>query len=112
MEDIDFTKIFSRINLLIKSDSRKQQDLFTYLGKSRQVYYQWQKGLYAPSLTDLFKIAKYFGVPLEYIIAGEENPIDDVTAAFIVQTHGLTEEQKKIFIDMEKKEVNLIEMKK
>ena len=107
MEDIDFTKIFSRINLLIKSDSRKQQDLFTYLGKSRQVYYQWQKGLYAPSLTDLFKIAKYFGVPLEYIIAGEENPIDDVTAAFIVQTNGLTEEQKKIIFASMKAQVDM-----
>lgn len=107
MENIDYDKIFARIKLLIKSDSRNQQDLFTYLGKTRQVYYQWQRGEYPPSLTDLFKIAKYFGVPLEYIISGEENPIDDATAAFIVQTRGLTEEQKKIIYASMKAQVDM-----
>ena len=96
METVNFDKIIGRIKLLIKSDSRNQQELFNYLGKSRQVYYQWQHGDYPPTVTDLFLIAKYFGVPLEYLIAGEENPIDDATAAFIVQTRDLTEEQKKV----------------
>ena len=51
--------------------------------------------------------AKYFGVPLEYIIAGEESPIDDATAAFIVQTQGLTEDQKKIIFASIKAQVEM-----
>ena len=107
MEMIDFDRIVARIKLLIKSDSRNQQDLFKYLGKSRQVYYQWQRGDYPPTLNDLFMIAKYFGVPLEYLIAGEENPIDDATAAFIVQTQGLTEDQKKVIYASIKAQVDM-----
>ena len=107
METIDFNAIFSRIKLLIKTDSRNQQDLFKYLGKTRQVYYQWQRGEYPPTLMDLFKISKYFGVPLEYIISGEESPIDDATAAFIVQTNDLTEEQKKIIFASIKAQVDM-----
>ena len=107
METIDFNAIFSRIKLLIKSDPRDQQDLFKYLGKTRQVYYQWQKGKYVPKLLDLFKISKYFGVPLEYIISGEESPIDDATAAFLVQTKDLTEDQKKIIYASMKAQVDM-----
>lgn len=107
METIDFNAIFARIKLLIKSDSRNQQDLFKYLGKTRQVYYQWQRGKYSPSLLDLFKISKYYGVPLEYLISGEESPIDDATAAFLVQTIDLTEEQKKIIYASMKAQVDM-----
>lgn len=95
MEDIDYKAIFMRIKWMVKNSDKKQQDLAAYLGKSRQIFRDWQ-GRSNPSLTDLFKIAKFFGVPLEYVISGEESPIDDATAAFLVSTQDLTEEQKKV----------------
>ena len=53
------------------------------------------------------KIAKFFGVPLEYVISGEETPIDDATAAFLVQTKDLTEEQKKVIYASIKAQVDM-----
>ena len=95
MEAIDYKAIYSRIKFLVKNDYRPQKELAEYLGRTRQIFHDWQHNTH-PTLVDLFKISKYFGVPLEYIISGDESPIDDATAAFIVQTRELTEEQKKV----------------
>ena len=95
MEDLDYKPIIQRIKWLLQNDPRLQKELWDYLGVTRQTIYDWGKR-YNPTLSILFQISKYFGVPLEYLIAGEESPIDDATAAFIVQTRDLSEEQKKI----------------
>ena len=106
MEYIDYKAIFARIKWMLKNDHRTQKELAEYLGKTRQVFYDWQNNN-NPSLSDLFKISKYFGVPLEYVISGEESPIDDATAAFLVQTKDLTEEQKKIIYSSIKAQVEM-----
>jgi len=106
MENIDYKAIFTRIKWMIKNSHKKQQDLADYLGKSRQIFYDWQNES-NPSLTDLFRIAKFFGVPLEYVISGEESPIDDATAAFLVSTQDLSEEQKKVIYASIKAQVDM-----
>ena len=106
MECIDYKAIFDRIKRMIQIDHRTQKELAEHLGKTRQIFYDWQNGT-NPSLVDLFKISKYFGVPLEYVISGEESPIDDATAAFLVSTKDLTEEQKKIIYASIKAQVDM-----
>ena len=106
MECIDYKAIFARIKRMIQLDHRTQKELAEYLGKTRQIFYDWQNGA-NPSLVDLFKISKFFGVPLEYVISGEESPIDDATAAFLVSTKDLTEEQKKIIFASIKAQVDM-----
>ena len=106
MECIDYKAIFQRIKWLIQNDPRPQKELAEYLGKTRQIFHDWQHNN-NPTLIDLFKISKYFGVPLEYIISGEESPIDDATAAFLVQTKELTEEQKKVIYASIKAQVDI-----
>lgn len=106
MENLDFKAIYSRIKWMIQNDPRPQKDLAEHLGKTRQIFHDWQHNTH-PTLIDLFKISKYFGVPLEYIISGDESPIDDATAAFIVSTQGLTEEQKKIIYASIKAQVEM-----
>lgn len=106
MDYVDEKAILGRIQNLIKNDYRPQKELAEYLGKTRQIFYDWQKK-FNPTYIDLFKISKYFGVPLEYIISGEESPIDDSTAAFIVQTRELTEEQKKVIYASIKAQVDM-----
>ena len=106
MECIDYKAIFQRIKWLIQNDPRPQKELAEYLGKTRQIFHDWQHNN-NPTLIELFKISKYFGVPLEYIISGEESPIDDATAAFLVQTKELTEEQKKVIYASIKAQVDI-----
>lgn len=81
--------------MLAKKDSRTKKSLAEHLGKNRQIFTDWGSGKSTPSLTDLFKISKWFGVPLEYIISGEDSPIDDATAVFLLKAQGLTQEQKE-----------------
>ena len=107
MENIDYKGIFQRIRLLIDNSNYSLTDLARHLGKSRQLLYNWQYGQMNPTLPDLLKIANFFGVPLEYLISGKEGPIDDATAAFLVSTKDLTEEQKKIIFASIKAQVDM-----
>ena len=107
MESIDYKGIYQRIRLMLDSSNCSVVDLANFLGKTRQVVYKWQYGLMHPTLPDLLKMANFFGVPLEYLISGEEAPIDDATAAFLVSTKDLTEEQKKIIYASIKAQVDM-----
>ena len=108
MEYINYEEILKRLDFMIENDKRSQNELAAYLGKHRQIFYDWKnKPGRKPSLEDLLKISKFFGVPLEYVISGEETPIDDATAAFLVQTKDLTEEQKKVIYASIKAQVDM-----
>ena len=63
--------------------------------------------MYSNYPNNIFNVSKFFGVPLEYVISGEESPIDDATAAFIVSTQGLKEQQKKIIYASIKAQVDM-----
>lgn len=102
-----YKNIGKRIKLLIDNDDRTVIELAEHLGKKRQAVYNWINATFKPSLEELYKIARYYGVPLEYLIAGKEAPIDDVTAAFLVQTKDLTEQQKKIVFASMKAQVDM-----
>lgn len=108
MENINYENILKRLDFMIENDSRSKNELAAYLGKNRQIFYDWKnKEGRKPSLEDLLKISKFYGVPLEYVLSGEESPIDDTTAAFLVQTQGLTEEQKKVIFASIKAQVDM-----
>lgn len=108
MEYINYEDILKRLDFMIENDNRPQNELAAYLGKNRQIFYDWKhKEGRKPSLEDLLKISKFYGVPLEYVISGEESPIDDATAAFLVQTKELTEEQKKVIFASIKAQVDI-----
>ena len=82
-------------------------DLANLIGKSRQIIYNWSYGTMNPTLPELLKIANFFSVPLEYLISGKDGLIDDATAAFLVSTKDLTEEQKKIIFASIKAQVDM-----
>ena len=108
MEYINYEEILKRMDFMIENSKRTYLELAAYLGKHRQVFYDWKnKPGRKPSLEDLLKIAKFFGVPLEYVISGEESTIDDATAVFLVQTKDLTEEQKKVIYASIKAQVDM-----
>lgn len=107
MNELDFKAIINRIKFLIRKSGKTQIELANYLGKTRQIFQDWKDGGSKPTLIQLYQISKYFGIPLEYVITGEESPIDDATAAFIVSTNGLTEEQKKIIYASIKAQVEM-----
>lgn len=57
----------NRLEALRKERAIRQEDLAQALGVSRQTVISLEKGKYNPSLALAFKLARYFGLPIEAI---------------------------------------------
>lgn len=57
----------NRLEALRKEKGVRQEDLAQALGVSRQTVISLEKGKYNPSLALAFKLARYFGMPIEEI---------------------------------------------
>ena len=57
----------NRLEELRKQRAIRQEDLAQALGVSRQTVISLEKGKYYPSLALAFKLARYFGLPIEAI---------------------------------------------
>ena len=57
----------NRLEQLRKQRGIRQEDLAQALGVSRQTVISLEKGKYNPSLALAFKLARYFGMPIEAI---------------------------------------------
>jgi len=57
----------NRLEALRKEKGVRQEDLAQALGVSRQTVISLEKGKYNPSLSLAFKLARYFGMPIEAI---------------------------------------------
>jgi len=57
----------NRLEALRKEKGIRQEDLAQALGVSRQTVISLEKGKYNPSLALAFKLARYFGMPIESI---------------------------------------------
>ncbi len=57
----------NRLEALRKERGIRQEDLAQALGVSRQTVISLEKGKYNPSLALAFRLARYFGMPIEDI---------------------------------------------
>ncbi len=57
----------NRLEELRRQRAIRQEDLAQALGVSRQTVISLEKGKYNPSLALAFKLARYFGLPIEDI---------------------------------------------
>ena len=57
----------NRLEELRRQRAIRQEDLAQALGVSRQTVISLEKGKYNPSLSLAFKLARYFGLPIEDI---------------------------------------------
>ena len=57
----------NRLEELRKERGIRQEDLAQALGVSRQTVISLEKGKYNPSLALAFRLARYFGLPIEEI---------------------------------------------
>lgn len=65
----------NRLEELRKQRAIRQEDLAQALGVSRQTVISLEKGKYNPSLALAFKLARYFGLPIEAIFDdSDESP--------------------------------------
>ena len=57
----------NKLEELRKQKGIRQEDLAQALGVSRQTVISLEKGKYNPSLSLAFRLARYFGMPIEAI---------------------------------------------
>lgn len=57
----------NKLESLRRERGIRQEDLAQALGVSRQTVISLEKGKYNPSLALAFKLARYFGLPIEQI---------------------------------------------
>ena len=66
----------NRLEELRKQRAIRQEDLAQALGVSRQTGISLEKGKYNPSLALAFKLARYFGLPIEAIFDDSDESTD------------------------------------
>ena len=66
----------NRLEELRKQRAIRQEDLAQALGVSRQTVISPEKGKYNPSLALAFKLARYFGLPIEAIFDDSDESTD------------------------------------
>lgn len=66
----------NRLEELRKQRAIRQEDLGQALGVSRQTVISLEKGKYNPSLALAFKLARYFGLPIEAIFDDSDESTD------------------------------------
>lgn len=66
----------NRLEELRKQRAIRQEDLAQALGVSRQTVISLEKGKYNPSLALAFKLARYFGLPIEAIFDDSDESLD------------------------------------
>lgn len=62
----------NKLELLRRERGIRQEDLAQALGVSRQTVISLEKGKYNPSLALAFKLARYFGLPIEQIFSDSD----------------------------------------
>ena len=67
----------NRLEELRKQRAIRQEDLAQALGVSRQTVISLEKGKYNPSLALAFKLARYFGLPIEAIFDDCDESTDE-----------------------------------
>jgi len=65
----------NRLEELRKQRGVRQEDLAQALGVSRQTVISLEKGKYNPSLSLAFRLARYFGTPIEMIFDDSDERI-------------------------------------
>ena len=66
----------NRLEELRKQRAIRQEDLAQALSVSRQTVISLEKGKYNPSLALAFKLARYFGLPIEAIFDDSDESTD------------------------------------
>ena len=65
-----------RVEELLQERNIKPRDFYDAIGIAPQAFYDWKKRDQVPYATTALKVAKFFGVTVEYLIEGtSDNPL-------------------------------------
>lgn len=89
-------EILNNILALLKEQGKKQIELTSYLGLSKNVFTEWKAGRASSYMKYLPQIAEFLSVPVDYLLGNETPPpsTNNFTYALYNEiTHDLSQEQ-------------------
>lgn len=78
--------ISDRIKKLREQNNITQAELAEALGVTTSAVSAWEKGINAPRMGAVHKIAQYFNVTKSYLVNDEDSPLYDKEAIMIAET--------------------------
>lgn len=94
------------IDAFLKACGKNRADLMRDLDMPSGTISNWIRRDSMPSAETIYKIARYFNCPMEYLLHGEGTPVDDDIVAVSAKLKTLTKEQRKPIIDLIFSQVN------
>ena len=108
---MDNKKLIERLEICYKEKGLTRTAFAKDIGIKESTIRNWSRKDSIPSVANIYEIAKYFGVPMEYLLGVEDSPIDDDEAAMILKMKKMPAERKKhllaiadTFINLDKKD--------
>ena len=88
-------EVLTNILTLLKEQNKKQIDLTTYLGLSKNVFTEWKSNRASSYMKYLPQIAEFFDVSVDYLIGKESsaNESNFTYALYNELAHDLSDEQ-------------------
>ena len=82
-----------KIEACYKAVGKDRTHFAQEIGVPESTIRNWKRYNSVPAADILYKISKYFNVPMEYFLDGSENPLSDKEIATIINLRKLTDEQ-------------------
>ena len=87
-----------RLALCIKEKGLNRTTFAKDFGIAESTIRNWIRNDYIPPADMVYKLANYYGVPMEYLIAGKEAELDDTDFLILLKIKKLSAEQKKMLL--------------
>lgn len=85
-----------KIESCYKSMGITRIDFAQKIGVPESTIRNWHRFGSVPAADVLYKVSKFFNVPMEYFLDGSENPLSDKEIATIIKLRKLNSEQLKM----------------
>ena len=89
-------KLSEKIETCYKAIGKDRTHFAQEIGISEATIRNWGKKNSMPAADSLFRIAKYFNLPMEYFFDDSENSLSDKEITTIIKLRKLNEEQIKM----------------
>lgn len=90
------TTLSEKIEACYKAIGKDRTHFAQEIGISEATIRNWSKKNSIPAADILFRIAKYFNLPMEYFFDDAENPLSDKEITTIINLRKLNDEQLKM----------------
>lgn len=98
--NMDVSGFIDRLTACCKEQGLTRTSWAKKFGISESTIRNWIRRGTLPSADIMYNIAKYFNVPIEYLISGEESTLDDIDFIMLLKFQKLDSEKKKIALSI------------